>query len=54
VQTVATQRGARTGAVDPKTGNLYLPTATYAVAAGGGRPSAEPSTFVILVVAPKP
>ncbi|MHB8529523.1 MAG: YncE family protein, partial [Caulobacteraceae bacterium] len=29
IDTVATQIGARTGAVDPKTGRIYLPTATY-------------------------
>ncbi len=30
---VATQRGARTGALDPKTGRLYLPAADYAAPA---------------------
>jgi DNA-binding beta-propeller fold protein YncE len=52
VQTVKTQPGARTGAVDPKTGVLYLPTAAYTLAAGG-RPTPTPGTFAILVVAPK-
>ena len=46
VQTVATARGARTGAVDPKTGRIYLPTAQFAPpAAGGGRPQAVPGSF---------
>jgi DNA-binding beta-propeller fold protein YncE len=51
VQTVKTQPGARTGAIDPKTGKVYLPTAAYTLA--GGRPSATPGTYEILVVSPK-
>ena len=51
VQTVKTQPGARTGAVDPKTGKLYLPTASYTLSATG-RPTPTPGTFAILVVAP--
>ena len=56
VQTVTTQRGARTMAFDPKTHNIYLPTAQF-----GPTPEATPEnprarppiikdTFVILVV----
>ena len=52
VQTAKTQTGARTGAVDEKTGRLYLPTAAYSLPGGGGRPVAQPGTFEILVVAP--
>ncbi|CAN5305468.1 hypothetical protein BH11PSE2_BH11PSE2_08370 [soil metagenome] len=53
VQTVTTQRGARTGTVDPKTGRLYLPTAKYAAAATpGGRPTIQPGSFELLVVGP--
>jgi YVTN family beta-propeller protein len=52
IQTVKTQQGARSGAVDPKTGILYLPTARYVAAAAGGRPTPVPGTFEILVVAP--
>jgi YVTN family beta-propeller protein len=52
VQTVKTQQGARSGAVDPKTGILYLPTAHYALSPTGGRPTPVPGTFEILVVAP--
>lgn len=51
VQTVTTQPGARTGAVDPKTGKLYLPTAAYTLSATG-RPTPTPGTFAILVVSP--
>ena len=51
LQTLATQRSARTGALDPKTGRLYLPTANY-IAQPTGRPTATPGTFTILVVAP--
>jgi DNA-binding beta-propeller fold protein YncE len=54
VATVTTQVGARTGAVDPATGALYLPTAQFQPPAtpGGGRPAAIPGTFEILVVTP--
>jgi hypothetical protein len=53
VQTVQTALGARTGAVDPKTGAIYLPTAKFdPPPPGGGRPTAEPGTFEILVVTP--
>lgn len=52
VQTAKTQQGARSGAVDPKTGILYLPTAHYALSPTGGRPTPVPGTFEILVVAP--
>ncbi|MFI4976047.1 MAG: YncE family protein [Caulobacterales bacterium] len=51
--TITTQRGARTGAVDPKTGKLYLPTATYTMPEGGGRPQPTPGSFQLLVVSPQ-
>ncbi|MDQ2861609.1 MAG: PQQ-binding-like beta-propeller repeat protein, partial [Pseudomonadota bacterium] len=35
IDTVATQAGARTGAADPKTGKIYLPTAQFLPAAAG-------------------
>lgn len=50
VATVKTQPGARTGDLDPKTGRLYLPTATYTLE--GGRPQATPGTFQVLVLSP--
>ena len=52
VQTVKTQMGARTGAVDPRSGKLYLPTARFMPSPSGGRPVAAPGTFEILVVSP--
>jgi hypothetical protein len=54
VQAVTTELGARTGALDPKTGRIYLPTATYDTAHfGSGRFPTVPGTFVVLVVAPQ-
>lgn len=51
VATVKTEVGARTGALDPVTGALYLPTARFAPpATPGARPVAVPGTFHILVV----
>jgi DNA-binding beta-propeller fold protein YncE len=50
IQTVKTQQGARLGAVDLKSGRIYLPTAKYAMT--DGRPTPTPGTFEILVVAP--
>jgi len=51
VQSAKTSQGARLGAVDPKTGVVYLPAAQYTM--GGGRPTPVPGTFEILIVAPK-
>ena len=51
VQTVQTRLGARTGALDPKTGRIYLPSAEYdAPAQPGGRPRMKPGSFAVLVV----
>jgi DNA-binding beta-propeller fold protein YncE len=56
VQTVQTQRGARTMALDPKTHRIYLPTAqfekapTSAPTTGRARPNVVPNSFTILVV----
>ena len=53
IQVVTTERGARTGAVDPKTGKIYLAAATYGPpAAAGGRPTITPGSFHLLVVSP--
>ena len=49
---IPTQAGARTGAVDPATGKVYLPAARYAPAVAGERPKAVPGSFEILVVEP--
>ncbi len=51
IDTVATQIGARTGAVDPKTGRIWLPTADYNLPAPAGeRPTTKAGTFVVLVL----
>lgn len=51
VDTVPTQVGARTVAIDERTGRLYLPTAKYGPpATPGGRPTVEPGSFQVLVV----
>jgi YVTN family beta-propeller protein len=52
VQNVETRTSARTGAVDPKTGRVYLPSVELAPAQAGARPQAVPGSFAILVVAP--
>jgi YVTN family beta-propeller protein len=50
---ITTQVGARTGALDPRTGAIYLPTAQFAPPATvGGRPTAVPGSFHILVLKP--
>lgn len=52
--TVTSEPGARTGALDPATGKLYLPTARFGPpATPGGRPVAKPGSFHVLIVAPK-
>lgn len=49
--TIASEAGARTGAIDPATGTLYLPTARFAAHANpGARPAAIPGSFHILVM----
>lgn len=50
LETVPTQRGARTLAIDVKGGRVFLPTAKYGVATGNGRPPVIPGTFELLVV----
>lgn len=52
VATVKTEPGARTGALDPSDGSLYLPTARFAPPVAGSRPAALPGTFHILAVSP--
>jgi DNA-binding beta-propeller fold protein YncE len=53
-QTLHTKLGTRTGAVDPATGILYLPSAQLAPPAKPDAwPSVVPGTFAVLVVAPK-
>jgi DNA-binding beta-propeller fold protein YncE len=50
VENIATERGARTMALDEKTHNLYLPTAKTTQAIGGGRSTFIPDSFKVLVV----
>jgi YVTN family beta-propeller protein len=50
LETVQTQPGAKTEAMDPKTGLLFLPTADYEAAAGSSKRSMIPGSFKILVV----
>jgi hypothetical protein len=48
--TIVTQLRAHTGAVDPLTGKLYLPTARVSPAASSSKPERVPGIFEILVV----
>jgi DNA-binding beta-propeller fold protein YncE len=50
VENIATERGARTIAVDEKTHTVYSPTAKTAPAQGGGRATFIPDTFKVLVI----
>ena len=53
VAVIPTQRGAKTGAIDPRDGRLYLPAATLApTEPGAKRGKAIPGTFTVLVLAP--
>ena len=58
VQTLKTERGARTMALDPKTHRIYLPTAQFqpppspSPGASPGRPSVVPNTLKLLVYGP--
>jgi len=58
VGTVDTQKGARTIALDSTTHRIYLPTASFTPTAATPeqprpRPTMDPDSFVILVLAPK-
>lgn len=50
LEIVPTQVGARTVAVDPRTGRVYLPVARYVVETPGGRRTTAPGTFELLVM----
>lgn len=53
LETIVSQKGARTIAVDKTTHHLYLPTAEFeATPAANGRPAMKPGTFMVLDVAP--
>ncbi len=54
IATVATQKGARTAALDPKTGDVLLPTADFGTPQPGmKRAPPLPDTFRVLVVGAK-
>jgi hypothetical protein len=50
LENIATERGARTIALDEKTHRVYLPTATAGQAAAGGRAPYLPDSFKVLVI----
>ncbi|MEO6152357.1 MAG: gluconolactonase [Croceibacterium sp.] len=50
--TVPTEMGARTGAIDPATGRIYLPAARYLPAEPGKRPSPVPGSVHLIVLDP--
>ena len=53
-QVIATQVSAKTGAIDPRDGRIYLPAATLAAPEPGAKHAKpEPGSFVVLVVAPQ-
>ena len=53
VASIKTEIGARTGALDPVTGAIYLPTARFGpLVPGTKRPPALPSNVHVLVVRP--
>jgi hypothetical protein len=53
LQSVKTQHGTRTGAVDPRTGTVYLPTGRLKPPVAPAKwPSVVPGSFEILVISP--
>src|SRR5215813_1221773 len=50
VENIATERGARTIAVDERTHKVYLPTAKTAASTSGSRATFVPDSFKVLVV----
>jgi DNA-binding beta-propeller fold protein YncE len=50
LENIATERGARTIAVDERTHKVYLPTAKAGPSTGAGRPPYLPDSFKVLVV----
>lgn len=49
-QVLKTDPGVRTLALDPRTGRVYLPAATFAAAKAGEKPAPVPGSFHVLVV----
>ena len=50
VENIATERGARTIALDEKTHRVYTPTAAFGTSPNGGRGQMLPDSFKVLVV----
>ncbi len=50
LQTLPTERGARTMALDASTGKIYVIAAKFGPTEAGKRPSALPGTFVVLAI----
>ncbi len=50
IDTVPTQRGARTLTIDPASGRLYLMTSQVGAAPAGGRAASLPGSFEVMVV----
>lgn len=50
--TIRTEPSARTGALDPRTGTVWLPAARVMPATGSGKPKAVPGSFHVLAVQP--
>ncbi len=49
---LASETGARTAALDPASGRIFLPTSRFLAAPAGKRPPSEPGTFHLLVLMP--
>jgi len=50
--TVATERGARTMALDTKTHKIYMPTADFTSSSGQARPRPVPGSFRLVILEP--
>lgn len=50
IETVKTQKGARTIAVNSNTHHIYLPTADFGEAEKGKRPAVKPGSFIVLEI----
>ena len=53
LENIATQKGAKTIAVNKKTHHLYVPTAAFDATPGVEKPKMLPGTFVVLDIAPQ-
>jgi len=50
---VKTETGARTAALDPVSGRVFLPAARFQPAEAGAKPAVEPGSFHLLVMTPQ-